>query len=253
MKITQIKMAIAVGLTVFTQSVLAEQITVFAAASMTNVLQQIGEQYQKQFPSDQITFSFAGSSTLAKQIEQDAPVDLFVSADQKWADYLASRQGEKIKAQKILAENSLVLIAPKASSLTPQAIDEIDFKQAIGQRYLAIGDDNVPAGRYAKKALSYLGKWTAVEHRLSKVKDVRAVLAYVARDELPLGIVYGTDAKITEKVKVIAQFPTESYGRIVYPILALNEKPEVMRFFQFLSSPDAKQIFAEAGFRTVNP
>lgn len=228
----------------------AENITVFAAASMTNVLQRIGDDYQRQFPTDTLTFSFAGSSTLAKQIEQDAPVDIFVSADQKWADYLVARQPEKVKSRKILAENRLVLIAPQGSELFPMPIEQLDFKKQIGESYLAIGDDNVPVGRYAKKALSYLGQWQAVEHQLSKVKDVRAVLAYIARGELPLGIVYATDTKINHQVKVIAEFPPESYGKIVYPVLTLTEKPATARFFDFLSQPSATQALQEAGFNT---
>lgn len=235
----------------FSNKVFAESIRVFAAASMTNVLQQLGTQYQTKFPTDQLSFSFAGSSTLAKQIEQDAPADLFISADQYWADYLITHQPKKIMNQKILAENSLVLIAPKESDLPSTEIKQIDFPKILGERYLAIADDNVPAGRYAKKALTYLGKWNSVETRLAKAKDVRAVLAYVARDELPLGIVYATDAKISYNVKIVAEFPPISYGKIVYPIIALNNKPEAQRFFEFLFSSEAKQVFKNAGFKPV--
>lgn len=229
----------------------AENITLFAAASLTNVLQQIGTEYQKQHPTDRLIFSFAGSSTLAKQIEQDAPADIFISADQQWADYLAKRLPEKVKLRQILAENRLVLIAPKTSALTEMPIDQLDVKGIIGESYLAVGDDNVPVGRYAKKALIHLGKWQSVEHRLAKVKDVRAVLAYIARGELPLGIVYATDAEIAPNVKVISTFPPESYEQIQYPVLTLNEKPEVVRFFEFLRQPFAQQTLQNAGFHLV--
>ncbi|WP_324681432.1 molybdate ABC transporter substrate-binding protein [Bibersteinia trehalosi] len=235
----------------FSQSATAENITVFAAASMTNVLQQIGAEYEKAYPEDKLTFSFAGSSTLAKQIEQDAPADLFISADQKWMDYVAEKQPEKTKNIQILAENELVLIAPSESQFQAESIADIDFDKVLKGTYLAVGDDNVPVGRYAKKALEHLQLWDKVESRLSKAKDVRAVLAYIERGELPLGIVYSTDAKVTDKVKVVATFPQESYGKVVYPAATISEKAEAKRFLDYLSSDTAKQTFEKAGFKTV--
>ena len=246
---TKLSLATLLGLSSLFAS--AENITVFAAASMTNVLQQIGDEYKKQYPEDSLTFSFAGSSTLAKQIEQDAPADIFVSADQKWMDYLAKKQPEKLKARKIIAENALVLIAPKESKLQVESIQQIDFKKEIGEAYLAVGDDNVPVGRYTKKALTHLNLWADVEPRLSKAKDVRAVLAYIERGELPLGIVYSTDAKISQKVKVVATFPQESYGKVVYPAATLTSKSETKRFFDFLSSLEATASFEKAGFKVA--
>lgn len=246
------KLALVSALGVASTVAFAENITVFAAASMTNVLQQIGDEYKKQHPEDTLTFSFAGSSTLAKQIEQDAPADLFVSADQKWMDYVAEKQPEKTKNIKVLAENALVLIAPQESKLVAtDDVKKIDFKHVIGNSYLAVGDDNVPVGRYAKKALENLGLWATVENRLSKAKDVRAVLAYIERGELPLGIVYSTDAKVSNKVKVVAEFPQESYGKVVYPAATLSEKAEAKRFLDFLSSPTAISAFEKAGFKAV--
>lgn len=229
----------------------AENITVFAAASMTNVLQQIGDEYKKQHPEDSLTFSFAGSSTLAKQIEQDAPADIFVSADQKWMEYVAEKQPNKTKNIKTLVANELVLIAPKESALKVASVKEINFKKVIGDSYLAVGDDNVPVGRYAKKALESLNVWQDVEGKLSKAKDVRAVLAYIERGELPLGIVYSTDAKVSDKVKVVAVFPPETYGKVVYPAATLSEKAEAKRFLDYLSSPAAKSAFEKAGFKTL--
>lgn len=246
-----VKLSLVAALGLGSAFVWAENITVFAAASMTNVLQQIGDEYKKQHPEDSLTFSFAGSSTLAKQIEQDAPADLFVSADQKWMDYVAQKQPEKTKNIKVLAENTLVLIAPKESKLKGASVKEMNFKSAIGDSYLAVGDDNVPVGRYAKKALENLGLWADVENRLSKAKDVRAVLAYIERGELPLGIVYSTDAKVSDKVKVVAEFPQESYGKVVYPAATLSQKAEAKRFLDFLSSNEAKMAFEKAGFKVV--
>ncbi|AGH38187.1 Molybdate-binding periplasmic protein [Bibersteinia trehalosi USDA-ARS-USMARC-188] len=235
----------------FSQTASAENITVFAAASMTNVLQQIGAEYEKAYPEDKLTFSFAGSSTLAKQIEQDAPADLFISADQKWMDYVAEKQPEKTKNIQILVENELVLIAPSESQLQAESIADIDFDKVLKGTYLAVGDDNVPVGRYAKKALEHLQLWDKVESRLSKAKDVRAVLAYIERGELPLGIVYSTDAKVSDKVKTVAVFPQESYGKVVYPAATISEKAEAKRFLDYLSSDTAKQTFEKAGFKTV--
>lgn len=235
----------------FSSPVSAENITIFAAASMTDVLQQIGTEYEKKHPEDKLTFSFAGSSTLAKQLEQDAPADIFISADQKWMGYVAEKQPEKTKNIKVLVQNELVLIAPKDSAITVSSIKDIDFKSVLKESYLAVGDDNVPVGRYAKKALEYLGVWSEVESRLSKAKDVRAVLSYIERGELPLGIVYKTDANVSEKVKIVAVFPAESYGSIVYPAATIGSKVEAKRFLDYLSSETAKQAFEKAGFKTL--
>lgn len=229
--------------------VFAEQITVFAAASLTNVLQQIGEAYQKDYPSDRLTFSFAGSSTLAKQIEQDAPADIFISADQKWLDYVAEKLPQNTKNIKTLVENELVLIAPQHSELAPSDIQSIDFKGILKENYLAVGDDNVPVGRYAKNALTHLGLWDTVEPRLAKAKDVRAVLTYVERGEVPLGIVYATDAKVSKKVKIVAVFPQVSYGKVAYPAATLSDKPEAKRFLDYLNGEQATALFQQAGFK----
>lgn len=252
MKKTFVKLALASVFALGSTQALAENITVFAAASMTNVLQQIGEEYKKAYPQDSLTFSFAGSSTLAKQIEQEAPADLFISADQKWMDYVAEKLPTKTKNITTLVENELVLIAPQSSPLKVASIKEIDFKKVIGDSYLAVGDDNVPVGRYAKKALEHLNLWGDVENRLSKAKDVRAVLSYIERGELPLGIVYSTDAKVSDKVKIVAVFPQESYGKVVYPAATLSEKAEAKRFLDFLSGAQAKAAFEQAGFKPAN-
>ncbi len=252
MKKTFVKLALASVFALGSTQALAENITVFAAASMTNVLQQIGEEYKKAYPQDSLTFSFAGSSTLAKQIEQEAPADLFISADQKWMDYVAEKLPTKTKNITTLVENELVLIAPQSSPLKVASVKEIDFKKVIGDSYLAVGDDNVPVGRYAKKALEHLNLWGDVENRLSKAKDVRAVLSYIERGELPLGIVYSTDAKVSDKVKIVAVFPQESYGKVVYPAATLSEKAEAKRFLDFLSGAQAKAAFEQAGFKPVN-
>ncbi|WP_373820363.1 molybdate ABC transporter substrate-binding protein [Glaesserella sp.] len=252
MKKTFAKLALTAALALDVTQAWAENITVFAASSMTNVLQQIAEEYKKQYPEDTITFSFAGSSTLAKQIEQDAPADIFISADKKWMDYVAEKQPEKTKNIMTLVGNELVLIAPVNSTLKVASVKEINFKNTIGDSYLAVGDDNVPVGRYAKEALTNLNVWGDVEKRLSKAKDVRAVLSYIERGELPLGIVYSTDAKVSDKVKIVAIFPQESYGEVVYPAATLGDKAESKRFLDYLSGPQAKVVFEKAGFKPLN-
>lgn len=242
---------IAALLLLFSAAVSAENITVFAAASLTNVLQQLGSEYEKQYPEDKLTFSFAGSSTLAKQIEQGAPADLFVSADEKWLDYVAEKLPQQVKNRRVLAENALVLIASKASELNAASVQAVDFEQILVNSYLAIGDDNVPVGRYAKAALQSLNLWHKVEPKLAKAKDVRAVLSYIERGELPLGIVYATDVGVSDKVKIVAEFPKESYGKVVYPAATVSEKAEAKRLLDFLSSEQAKQAFEQAGFKPV--
>lgn len=240
---------VASSLLAFSSYASAENITVFAAASMTNVLQQIGTEYERAYPDDKLTFSFAGSSTLAKQIEQGAPADIFVSADQKWLDYVAEKLPKETQNIQTLVENELVLIAPKASDVQAESVQAVDFDKILANTYLAVGDDNVPVGRYAKTALENLNLWAKVENRLAKAKDTRAVLAYIERGELPLGIVYSTDAKVTDKVKVVATFPQESYGKVVYPAATVSEKAEAKRFLDYLSSDKAKQMFEQAGFK----
>lgn len=231
----------------------AQNITVFAASSMSNVLQEINQDFAKQYPNDKVIFSFASSSVLAKQIEQDAPADVFISADLKWMEYLKEKQPAKTQNIRHLVKNDLVLIAPKDSSLTTSDIQAVDFTKILANSYLSVGDPaHVPAGKYAKKALENYGLWQQVEPKLARAKNVRDALSFVERGESPLGIVYSTDAKISDKVKVIAIFPTESYGEIVYPAATLSDKAQAKAFLDFLYSQEAKAKFKAAGFYPIN-
>lgn len=249
MNIRSVILSLAMLFSTATQAV---EITVFAASSLTNVLQEIGHAYEQRFPMDKLRFSFASSSTLAKQIEQDAPVDLFLSADQKWLDYLQTKQPEKVKSAQILLKNDLVLIAPKESELPPSELQAVDFAKILADSYLAVGDPaHVPAGIYAKQALAHYQLWDVVQPKLALAKNVRDALSFVERGESPLGIVYATDAKISNKVKVLAVFPRESYGEVVYPVALLSEKNEAKRFLDFLKSPTATTQFEAAGFYPV--
>ncbi|MEG9490584.1 molybdate ABC transporter substrate-binding protein [Mannheimia indoligenes] len=230
----------------------AENLTVFAAASMNNVLQEIGQDFEQKYPEDKIIFSFASSSALAKQIEQDAPADLFISADLQWLNYLVEKQPAKIKQRINLIKNELVLIAPNESKIQAESIQAVDFAKELTNSYLSVGDpSHVPAGRYAQKALTYYNLWETVEPKLARAKNVRDALSFVERGESPLGIVYSTDAKVSDKVKVLAVFPQESDGEIVYPAAVVSEKQSAVKFFDFLQTQEAKARFEAAGFKPI--
>ncbi|WGE79610.1 molybdate ABC transporter substrate-binding protein [Actinobacillus equuli] len=243
-----------IGSMLFSSSLaLATDITVFAASSMTNVLQEINQDFAKQYPDDKVVFSFASSSVLAKQIEQDAPADVFISADLKWMDYLKEKQPAKTQNIRYLVKNNLVLIAPKDSPLTTSDIQAVDFHKILADGYLSVGDPaHVPAGKYAKKALEHYGLWQQVEPRIARAKNVRDALSFVERGESPLGIVYSTDAKVSDKVKVIAVFPTESYGEVIYPAATVSDKVQAKTFLDFLKTPKAKAKFEAAGFYPIH-
>lgn len=222
-----------------------QKITVFAAASLTNAMQDIATTYK----DAEIVFSFASSSVLAKQIEQGAPADIFMSADQKWMNYLIEHKVATDKQN--LLKNGLVLIAPKKSKLEKVEINANTDWQAIlpkGER-LAVGDpDHVPAGLYAKESLTNLGVFDKLLPQMAPASNVRDALMLVERNEAALGIVYSTDAKVSDKVKIIGSFPSETFTPIEYPITLL--KPEAKEFYQYLSSETAKKIFQKYGFIT---
>lgn len=249
-----LKLTLAVTLcSVLTTQVLAEGITIFAAASLTNALQSITTQYQQEHQTE-VTTSFASSSTLARQIEAGAPADLFMSADQKWMDYAQKNQSIDGKSRITLLSNSLVLIAPKDSPQQPLTIDEhTDWNRLLQGGSLAVGDpQHVPVGIYAKQALQKLGAWNILADKLAPAQDVRSGLVLVERGEVPLGIVYSSDALISPKVKVIGHFPQQVYPKVEYPlaIVADHDSPAVRAFYQYLQEPQAAAIFKQYGFIT---
>ncbi|THD51578.1 molybdate ABC transporter substrate-binding protein [Enterobacteriaceae bacterium ML5] len=237
------------GLNVQAQA--AEKITVFAAASLTNALQDIATQYQKE-KGVQVVSSFASSSTLARQIEQGAPADLFISADQQWMDYAIGKQQIVDNTRYTLLGNELVLITAKTSKIDKVDISEkTEWLKLIGDSRLAVGDpDHVPAGIYAKEALQKLGAWTTLEPKLARASDVRAAMALVEREEAPLGIVYGSDAIASKKVKVVGIFPAASHKPVEYPMAIVkgHENPTVSAFYDYLKTPAAAEIFTHYGF-----
>jgi len=229
----------------------AEKVTVFAAASTTNALTDIGKLFADQ-KMGEFTASFASSSTLAKQIESGAPANVFLSADVKWMDYLADKKLINPATRMDLLGNRMVLIAPADSTLGKVEIaPDFDLAKLLADGKLAMGDpDHVPAGRYGKMALEALGVWSGIEARVARAKDVRAALALVERGEAPVGVVYATDAAITDQVKVIGMFPEDSHPPIVYPVaLVAGAETAVARsFLEFLKTSEARTIFLKYGF-----
>lgn len=227
-----------------------ESVTVFAAASTTNAITDIGRLFEEK-GLGKIVGSFASSSTLAKQIEKGAPAGVFISADHEWMDYLADRKCIDLASRFNLSGNRLVLIAPADSKIAVKIAPGFGLAKLLGESRLATGDpDHVPAGKYAKAALEKLGVWSEVEGKLARSADVRAALTLVERGEAPLGIVYSTDAAISKKVKVVAEFPKETYPSIVYPaaLVSGRESEVAKRFINFLKSPDSKRVLERYGF-----
>jgi molybdate transport system substrate-binding protein len=229
-------------------------ITVLAAASLTNVMQDVGKRYETA-SGKKVVFSFAASMILAKQIEASAGADMFISADKESMDYL-DRKNLIAKATRTnLLANRLVLVAPADSRISLSIVPRFRLAEALQGGRLALATvDSVPAGRYGKAALTALGVWDSVKDHLAQGEDVRATLAYVARGEAPLGIVYATDARIEPRVRVVATFPQNTHERIVYPAaLTKDANPDAARFVAYLRGPEAGSIFAAAGFDVPAP
>ena len=228
-----------------------EQITVFAAASLKNALDDANAAFTKATGIKVVT-SYEASSALARQIEQGAPADVFVSADLRWMDYAAEHKLIKLNTRVNLLGNKLVLIAPVDSKFDRIRIDHgFDIARLAGDGRIAIADVKaVPAGLYARAALEKLGAWAVVGPKLAQAENVRATLAFVARGETPIGIVYETDAKIEPKVKIIGAFPDDSYPPITYPVAATSDSksPGVAAYLGFLRTQAAKATFEKYGF-----
>jgi molybdate transport system substrate-binding protein len=228
-----------------------DTLTVFAAASLKNALDDANAAFTKA-TGVKVTASYAASSALAKQIEQGAPADVFVSADLKWMDYVAERKLIKPDTRVNLLGNRLVLIASNDSTLGTVAIGPgFDLAKLAGGGRIAVADVRaVPAGLYAKAALEKLGAWKAAEPKLAMAENVRATLAFVARGETPVGIVYETDAKIEPKVKIVGTFPEGSHEPVTYPVAATTSSKHAAaeRYVAFLRTTAAKTIFERYGF-----
>jgi molybdate transport system substrate-binding protein len=234
------------------QTVLAQEktLTVFAAASMKNALDDINAAFTKK-TGVKVVASYAASSALMKQIESGAPADVFASADLDWMNYGSQKKVIKDDTRINLLGNKLVLIAPKDSKLGNVTIGQgFDLAKLAGDGRIATGDvRSVPVGKYAKAALEKLGAWSAAEKKFAMADNVRAALTLVSRGEAPLGIVYETDAKVDPGVKIIAAFPASSHEPITYPVAAtVTAKPEAAEYLAFLRGQASKDIFEKYGF-----
>jgi molybdate transport system substrate-binding protein len=230
-------------------------ITVFAAASLNDAVTAIAQEFTRS-SGIAVRTSFAASSALAHQIEDGAPADVFFSADTDWMDHLQQRGLIVTATRTDLLGNRLVLIAPADRPVTLVVGPHFPLAAALGTHgRLAVADpESVPAGRYARAALTALGVWDAVAPRLVRADNVRAALAFVARGEVPLGIVYETDASIDPHVSIVGVFPPDSHAPIVYPVaLTRDAKPEARRFIEFLRGTAATAEFQQFGFTPLAP
>ena len=236
-----------------TPAVAQDTLTVFAAASLKNALDDVDADFAKA-AGIKVTASYAASSALAKQIEQGAPADVFASADVDWMDYAQQKMLIKDDTRVNLLGNRLVLIAPKTSRLGNVTIGPgVDLAALAGDGRIVTGDVRaVPVGRYAKAALEKLGAWPKAAPKMAMTENVRAALALVARGEAPLGIVYETDAKVEPGVKIVGTFPADSHPPILYPFAATaGAKPQAARYLAFLRSAAAKNVFERYGFSVL--
>lgn len=228
--------------------------TVFAAASLKNAMDEIGAGWVREGrPAPKV--SLAASNTLARQIEQGAPADLFLSADLDWMDYAASRGLIRAETRVSLLANSIVVIAPKGSTATLAIEPGMNLAATLGSGRLAMGNvDAVPAGKYGKAALEKLGAWEGVKDRVAQADSVRAALLLVSRGEATLGIVYATDAAADPNVKVLAAFPADSHPPIVYPVALTKDSvhPDAGAFLAYLRGPAARAAFEKQGFTVLN-
>ncbi len=228
----------------------AERLVVFAAASMSEAVETLARRFARR-TGIPVAPSFAASSALARQIDSGAPADVFISANVRWRDYLAARGRIDRDSRCNLAGNRLVLIAPGDSPLALRIAPRFPLAAALGDGRLALGDpDHVPAGLYGRQALQALGVWRAVESRVVRSANVRAALALVARGEAAAGVVYATDATLSEDVRIVAEFPPATHDPIVYQVarVAGADRPAVAAFLDFLASDEGRAVLAGYGF-----
>jgi len=229
-----------------------ETLTVFAAASLSEAMEQAGAAYEKE-TGDRVVFSFAGTGTLARQIEAGAPADVFVSADAAWMDYVLEKGAVQPESMRDIASNVVVLIGPEGSAPLDLAAEGLEDR--LGADRLAIADpETVPAGRYGKAALETLGLWQAVSGSLAPMENVRIALASVARGDTPLGVVYKTDAAVDPDVAILFEFPEDSHPPIRYlaALTKARNHPGAAAFLDFLAGPATRDILHSLGFVTDN-
>ena len=230
-------------------------VVIFAAASLKTALDEISAAWTRD-TGKRARISYAGSNTLAKQIEAGAPADLFLSADLDWMDYVAERSLIRPETRLNLLANRLVLVAPKDSKAELALAPGLDLKAALGDGRLAMANvDAVPAGKYGRSALDRLGAWAGVKDRVAQADNVRAALLLVARGEAPLGIVYRTDAAAEPNVRIVATFAEDLHPPIVYPAAVTRDSrnPDAQSLLAYLRGPAARQAFERQGFAVLGP
>jgi molybdate transport system substrate-binding protein len=228
-----------------------DNMVIFAAASLKNALDEAAADWTKSTGKPAPKISYAASSALAKQIEQGAPADLFISADTAWMDYVAKKDLIKADTRVNLLGNKIVLIAPRDSKTAVEIKQGFDLAKALNGGRLAMANvDAVPAGKYGKAALEKLGAWNGVKDHIAQAENVRAALLLVARGEAPLGIVYSTDAAAEPNVKILSAFPADSHPPIIYPVAVIKsaKSPDVAAFLDYLKSVKARPAFEKQGF-----
>lgn len=227
-------------------------VTVFAAASLKNALDEVGQAYAAK-TGGEVRFSYAASSAIARQIENGAPADVFISADTDWMDYLFNKRLILPASRRDLLTNHLALIAPSDSKVALKIARDMPIAKALNGGRLAVAGPDAPAGKYAKASLTSLGVWDSVSSRLAQAENVRTALQYVARGESPLGVVYDTDARVEPKVRIVGIFPDASHPPIIYPaaLVASSKNPGAAGFLSFLSGPEAAKVFIRHGFKVL--
>jgi molybdate transport system substrate-binding protein len=228
----------------------SNKVFVFAAASTTNAIQEIGQLFSQKNKARCVS-SFASSSTLAKQIDAGAPANVYISANPRWMDFLDGKGLIETGTRYDILGNRIVLIAPAASDLHLDILPGFALPEIMDGEKISMGDpEHVPAGIYGRQALESLGVWDEIAPKVVRAKDVRTALVFVERGEAPLGIVYATDAAITDKVKVVGIFPENSHPPVIYQaaIVRGNKTKVALAFFRFLKSPEAAAVFEAYGF-----
>jgi len=232
----------------------ARSLVVFAAASLKNALDEIASGWAKDTGKPMPRISYAASSALAKQMEQGAPADLFISADLDWMDYVARKDLIKADTRVNLLGNKIVLIAPRDSKATVEVKQGFDLAKVLAGGKLAMANvDAVPAGKYGKAALEKLGAWDGVKSNVAQAENVRAALVLVARGEAALGIVYATDAAAEPNVKIVGSFPEDSHPPIIYPAAVTREakSADARPFLDYLKTIQARPAFEKQGFTVL--
>ena len=226
-------------------------ILVFAAASLENALKDVAVAFAKS-TGQGVTTSFAGSSTLGRQIDEGAPAEVFISADEQWMNEVEKHGLVQPGTRRDLLTNHLALIAPRDSTVHLKIAPWFPLLQALGGGRLAMADPAVPAGVYGQAALTKLGVWSQIAGQVARADNVRGALNFVARGEAPLGIVYDTDAMVEPGVRVVDLFPDDTHPPILYPAALLKgATPAAAAFLTFLEGPEAKAVFERYGFRRL--